>query len=188
MVIYFFQILMNMNNRGQGVFTVLKVQEIRELIKLVDQSSIDEFVYEVEGSKIKMKKKAAEVVTVSQAQPVAQVAVQQPVSPVAPAALTQETKPAPAQPIIETVQEDTSNLHKITSPMVGTFYQSPSPDTDAYVRVGSKVSKDSVVCIVEAMKLFNEIEAEVNGEIVEILVKDGQLVEYGQPLFLVKPE
>ena len=95
---------------------------------------------------------------------------------------------------LETVSEHVDNgrrsssLHKITSPMVGTFYQSPSPDVDAYVKVGSKVSKDSIVCIVEAMKLFNEIEAEVNGEIVEILVKDGQLVEYGQPLFLVKPE
>ena len=72
--------------------------------------------------------------------------------------------------------------------MVGTFYHSPSPDVDPYVKVGSKVSKDSIVCIVEAMKLFNEIEAEVNGEIVEILVKNGQLVEFGQPLFLVKPE
>ena len=72
--------------------------------------------------------------------------------------------------------------------MVGTFYHSPSPDMDAYVKVGSKVSNDSIVCIVEAMKLFNEIEAEVNGEIVEILVKNGQLVEFGQPLFLVKPE
>lgn len=70
--------------------------------------------------------------------------------------------------------------------MVGTFYQSPSPDSDVYVKVGSKVQPDTVVCIVEAMKLFNEIEAEVEGEIVEILVKDGQLVEYGQPLFLVK--
>ena len=70
--------------------------------------------------------------------------------------------------------------------MVGTFYQSSSPDSPAYVEVGSKVTADSIVCIVEAMKLFNEIEAEVTGEIVEILVKDGQLVEYGQPLFLVK--
>ena len=70
--------------------------------------------------------------------------------------------------------------------MVGTFYESPSPDEDAYVQVGTKVTADQVVCIVEAMKLFNEIEAEVDGEIAEILVKDGQLVEYGQPLFLVK--
>jgi acetyl-CoA carboxylase biotin carboxyl carrier protein len=72
--------------------------------------------------------------------------------------------------------------------MVGTFYASPTPETDAYVKTGSVVSKDSIVCIVEAMKLFNEIEAEVNGEIVEVLAKNGQLVEYGQPLFLVKPE
>ena len=93
------------------------------------------------------------------------------------------------QPKAEASQaEVASDLHKITSPMVGTFYASPSPDADAYVKAGSKVSKDSIVCIVEAMKLFNEIEAEVNGEIVEILVKNGQLVEYGQPLFLVKPE
>ena len=70
--------------------------------------------------------------------------------------------------------------------MVGTFYQSPSPEEAAYVQVGTKVSAEQVVCIVEAMKLFNEIEAEVDGEIAEILVKDGQLVEYGQPLFLVK--
>ena len=87
---------------------------------------------------------------------------------------------------VEAIED--AGLHKIVSPMVGTFYQSPSPDVDAYVKVGSKVAKDSIVCIVEAMKLFNEIEAEVDGEIVEILVKNGQLVEYGQPLFLVKPE
>ncbi|MED4204348.1 acetyl-CoA carboxylase biotin carboxyl carrier protein [Neobacillus mesonae] len=167
---------------------MLKVQEIRELIKLVDQSSIDEFVYENEGSKIKMKKTGS--VTVSTVQPVVQAA---------PAAV----QPAPVQaaaphaPVVQEVKQeapkaeqaaDTENLHKITSPMVGTFYASPSPDADPYVSAGSKVSKDSIVCIVEAMKLFNEIEAEVNGEIVEVLAKNGQLVEYGQPLFLVKPE
>ena len=70
--------------------------------------------------------------------------------------------------------------------MVGTFYASPSPDQAAYVQEGDKVGENSVVCIVEAMKLFNEIEAEVKGEIVEVLVDNGQLVEYGQPLFLVK--
>lgn len=166
---------------------MLKVQEIRELIKLVDQSTIDEFEYEHEGSKIKMKKSAA-----AEAAVVQPAAVQRPIEvpvqqPAVSAASIQETAPAAVQEAPkETVQE--ADLHKITSPMVGTFYASPSPDADVYVKSGSKVSKDSVVCIVEAMKLFNEIEAEVNGEIVEILVKDGQLVEYGQPLFLVKPE
>lgn len=167
---------------------MLKVQEIRELIKLVDQSSIDEFVYEHEGYKIKMKKNLGERMVVSQPTTPATAAVEvvqpQVVTPVQVSQpVVQET--VKEAPISEPAQE---NLHKITSPMVGTFYQSPSPDTDVYVKVGSKVSKDSTVCIVEAMKLFNEIEAEVNGEIVEVLVKDGQLVEYGQPLFLVKPE
>ena len=82
--------------------------------------------------------------------------------------------------------KDDAHYHEITAPMVGTFYAAPAPDAEPYVKVGSKVKKDTVVCIVEAMKLFNEIEAEVEGEIVEILVENGQLVEYGQPLFLVK--
>ncbi|TCN22915.1 acetyl-CoA carboxylase biotin carboxyl carrier protein [Mesobacillus foraminis] len=167
---------------------MLKVQEIRELIKLIDQSSIDEFTYEIEGSKIKMKKKGAEQQVI--VQPAHAVEVPQPVQVQAAAAA-----PAPAvssaepkQPSKEEDNQDQANLHKITSPMVGTFYASPSPDADVYVKAGSRVSNDSIVCIVEAMKLFNEIEAEINGEIVEVLVKDGQLVEYGQPLFLVKPE
>jgi acetyl-CoA carboxylase biotin carboxyl carrier protein len=170
---------------------MLKVQEIRELIKLVDQSNIDEFVYEHEGSKISMKKSVVE--TVAAVRPVVQ-AVQAPAVSVASAAPV-AAPPAPKQEIAavetkveESNQVDTSDLHKITSPMVGTFYASPSPDADIYVKAGSKVSKDSIVCIVEAMKLFNEIEAEVNGEIVEVLAKNGQLVEYGQPLFLVKAE
>ncbi|KIL75257.1 acetyl-CoA carboxylase biotin carboxyl carrier protein [Pseudobacillus badius] len=170
----------------------MKVQEIRELIKLVDQSSIEEFVFETEGSKIEMKKNTG--VTYSPA-PQA-VPAQEPVQAAAPAPV----QAAPAVPAAEPAVQETAapeapqqaasneNLHKITSPMVGTFYQSPSPDADVYVKAGSKVSADTVVCIVEAMKLFNEIEAEVEGEIVEVLVKDGQLVEYGQPLFLVKPQ
>jgi acetyl-CoA carboxylase biotin carboxyl carrier protein len=166
---------------------MLKVQEIRELIKLVDQSSIEEFSYEYEGSKIKMKKHgAAKVEHVQQAAP-AQTPQQAPVVQEAPRS-EPKAEAAAVQEVEQEEIQDTSNLHKIVSPMVGTFYQSSSPEADAYVKTGSKVSKDSIVCIVEAMKLFNEIEAEVNGEIVEILVKDGQLVEYGQPLFLVKPE
>ncbi|WP_053367083.1 acetyl-CoA carboxylase biotin carboxyl carrier protein [Bacillus sp. FJAT-27245] len=168
---------------------MLKVQEIREIIKLIDQSSIDEFVYETEGSKIKMKKHAQEV-TVQQ-QPVQVVQAVPAQVQAAPAGMSQAQSvapgtQAPAQPAETPAEQKEDDLHKIVSPMVGTFYQSPSPDADAYVKPGSKVSPDSIVCIVEAMKLFNEIEAEVSGEIVEILVKDGQLVEYGQPLFLVK--
>jgi len=164
----------------------LKIQEIREIIKLVDNSSIEEFTYESEGTKVKLKKNGgnANVASQSPAAP----------APVAQPAPTPVSTPAPAAKPEELISEETpeipaqqdENLHKILSPMVGTFYQSPSPEEAAYVQPGSKVSADQVVCIVEAMKLFNEIEAEVDGEIAEILVKDGQLVEYGQPLFLVK--
>ncbi|MBT2686280.1 acetyl-CoA carboxylase biotin carboxyl carrier protein [Bacillus sp. ISL-37] len=168
---------------------MLKVQEIRELIKLVDQSSIDEFSYEYEGAKIKMKKHGAVKSVVEHVQPAAPAPAPQPVPAVQEAPRTEPNVEAAAvQEVKQEEIQDTSNLHKIVSPMVGTFYQSSSPEADAYVKAGSKVSKDSIVCIVEAMKLFNEIEAEVNGEIVEVLVKDGQLVEYGQALFLVKPE
>jgi acetyl-CoA carboxylase biotin carboxyl carrier protein len=167
---------------------MLKVQEIREIIKLVDQSSLDEFVYEHEGSKIQMKKNL--LTTVNSVQPVTKVVEPVQVSVSTPVAapvgqkqeVVQETSPAAK------TEAEAANLHKIVSPMVGTFYAASSPEADAYVKPGSKISKDSIVCIVEAMKLFNEIEAEVNGEIVEILVKNGQLVEYGQPLFLVKSE
>lgn len=159
----------------------MNVQEIRELIKLIDESGIDEFVYEADGSKLKMKKSTETVTYAVQADAPAP-AVQAPKA--APAVQESQPNQAPEQ----AAPAADNNLHKITSPMVGTFYQSPSPDADNYVKLGSKVRTDSVVCIVEAMKLFNEIEAEVNGEIVEVLVKDGQLVEYGQPLFLVKPE
>lgn len=176
------------------MFKLLKVQEIRELIKLVDQSSIDEFVYENEGSKIQMKKNigATTVTTVPVQLPQAAAQAAPVLHPAAPAAVStaapvQEVKQETANNVSAS-KADTSNLHKITSPMVGTFYASPTPEADVYVKAGSVVTKDSIVCIVEAMKLFNEIEAEVNGEIVEILVKNGQLVEYGQPLFLVKPE
>ncbi|MDH4420374.1 MULTISPECIES: acetyl-CoA carboxylase biotin carboxyl carrier protein [Bacillus] len=161
---------------------MFKIQEVRELIKLIDSSNIDEFEYKKDGTTIKMKKRGNEVVAmqapvVKQAmQPVAPVEVETTVAAAQVEAPKQEEKKA--------VQNE--NLHKITSPMVGTFYASSSPDTPAYVSVGDRVSKDSIVCIVEAMKLFNEIDADVEGEIVEILVNNGQLVEYGQPLFLVK--
>ena len=171
---------------------MLKIQELRELIKLVDQSSIDEFSYELDGSKIKMKKSkavtyveekaAAKTNEVHKAEETVSKSDQEASVQASKAVEAPVKEEAPAKPAAD------ENLHKIVSPMVGTFYQSPSPDQDVYVKTGSKVNDDSVVCIVEAMKLFNEIEAEVKGEIVEILVKDGQLVEYGQPLFLVKPE
>lgn len=164
---------------------MFKVQEIREIIKLVDASSIDEFVYEADGAKVKLKKKngVTEVVAPKKAVEAAPAPVAAAPAPVVEAAPAPKVEAAPAAPAAETAE-----LHKITSPMVGTFYQAPNPESPAYVKVGDKVGEESIVCIVEAMKLFNEIEAEIKGEIVEVLVQDGQLVEYGQPLFLVKAE
>lgn len=101
-------------------------------------------------------------------------------------------QPVPVQVSAAQTQEQVTSkeqgLEEIKSPIVGTFYATPSPDSEPFVEVGSKVEENSVVCIVEAMKVMNEIKAETVGTIVEILVKDGQAVEYGQPLFKVKPE
>lgn len=170
---------------------MLKIQEIREIIKLIDQSSIEKFTFESEGTKIKLEKangvqqqpvqiEQRKEEPAQQEQPVIQ-EMKKEQSEQAPA--KQESKETSTN---SSTAENDPSLHKITSPMVGTFYKSSSPDADPYVQKGDSVKTDSIVCIVEAMKLFNEIEAEVSGEIVEILVEDGQLVEYGQPLFLVK--
>jgi acetyl-CoA carboxylase biotin carboxyl carrier protein len=167
------------------------MHEIRELIKLVDQSSITKFDYEFEGLKVCIKKgtiKGTQIQAVSSVQgSVPQHVDSTPVQTPAQATSVSTSEPVTAAEENST-EKDTAGLHKIVSPMVGTYYSSPSPDSPAYVKVGDKVNDSSVVCIVEAMKLMNEIEAEVRGEIVEILVQNGQLVEYGQPLFLVKPE
>ncbi len=167
---------------------MLKIQDIRELIKAIDQSSIEEFKYEVDGTKITLRKERTLVQQIQQP-------IVAPAPVVAPQPQIASTVQLGVEKVVEEAKQEVKqevssklNLHKITSPMVGTFYAAPSPDSPPYVKVGDKVSTDTVVCIVEAMKLMNEIEAEIKGEIVEILVENGQLVEYGQELFLVKVE
>ncbi|GGK19055.1 acetyl-CoA carboxylase biotin carboxyl carrier protein [Caldalkalibacillus thermarum TA2.A1] len=172
---------------------MLKMHEIRELIKLVDQSKITEFEYEFEGLKISIKKDEQQEVQPAQNVTPAPPEAQRPADPVEvkekPDVSPQPAREEHAQPKkAQEEEKDTSGLHKIVSPMVGTFYRAPAPDAEPYVKEGDKVTENTVVCIVEAMKLMNEIEAEVRGEIVEVLAENGQLVEYGQPLFLVKPE
>ncbi|MDV2685145.1 acetyl-CoA carboxylase biotin carboxyl carrier protein [Alkalihalophilus lindianensis] len=159
---------------------MLKVQEIKELIRAMDQSSLDEMKFEQEGTKIVLKKQVAEATT-------GQATAPTPVTEVKPAAPAKvEAAEQAPKPVAKETKEE-SNLHTITSPMVGTFYSSPSPDADAYVKTGDSVEEETVVCIVEAMKLMNEIEAEVTGKVVEVLAQNGELVEYGQPLFVVEP-
>ncbi|MDF2960025.1 MAG: acetyl-CoA carboxylase [Paenibacillus sp.] len=165
---------------------MFKLSEIKELIKLVDQTSLQELEIESEGSRLMIRKpNKTESVVVSAAP------LQQSFQPVIShhegqavrAADTGAGAPAADKPSVAD-----ANLHRIVSPMVGTFYESPSPGAASFVSKGSQVKEKSVVCIIEAMKLMNEIEAEVKGEIVEVLVENGQLVEYGQPLFLVRSE
>ncbi|MBC1805680.1 acetyl-CoA carboxylase biotin carboxyl carrier protein [Listeria cossartiae subsp. cayugensis] len=154
---------------------MLSIDEIKQLIELIDESSLDEFELETKDSKILLKKNKT-VVT----QAVQEAAVVAPVqaAPVAPVQA--------AAPQVEASAAEDTNLEVITSPMVGTFYASASPEDANFVSVGSKVSAQSVVCIVEAMKLFNEITADIDGEIAEVLVSSGELVEFGQPLFKVR--
>lgn len=164
---------------------MLKVQEVREIIRLIDESSIDEFTYETNGTKIKLKKNTSEQTIQKIPVPVEQSTEAQTQAK----KVVEGEKAAKVHTEKEVLQEEEVATHydyEIVSPMVGTFYKAPSPESDPYVSLDSNVDESSIVCIVEAMKLFNEIEAEVSGTIVEILVEDGDLVEYGQPLFRVK--
>jgi acetyl-CoA carboxylase biotin carboxyl carrier protein len=146
----------------------LNMDEIRALADLANEHGLTEFEFENENIRVRLSKQQA--VPVYQSTPSS-----------APSAA------APATPSVETpVVDEDAGLHKIVSPIVGTFYRSPGPDKDSYVSEGSRVSPDMTVCIVEAMKLMNEIQAEVSGQIVKIYVENGQPVEYGQALFGVK--
>lgn len=161
-----------MGNEGKKGEASFDLNEIRELAEMVDEFGFTQFEFENENIKVSFGK------AVQMAQP-APVYMPQPA-----AAIHQSTAPAAAEDAKPA--DPDADLHKITSPIVGTFYRSPGPDKEPYVKEGSSVSSDSVVCIVEAMKLMNEIQAEISGEIVKIYVENGQPVEYGQPLFGIK--
>lgn len=148
----------------------LNLEEIRELAELVSDYGFTDFKFENEKIKVRLSKQIF-------AQPEMRAAL----STVAPA---NSAQPVAAQPEPMPAIED--ELHTITSPIVGTYYSAPGPDKDLYVSVGSKVTPETVVCIVEAMKLMNEIQAETAGEVVKIYVENGQPVEYGQPLFGIR--
>ncbi|HLS60640.1 MAG TPA: acetyl-CoA carboxylase biotin carboxyl carrier protein [Virgibacillus sp.] len=169
---------------------MLKVQEIREIIKLIDESTISEFTYETNETKVVLKKDQATVASPVSSQD--QVVTDQSVEVQEKQKVAVQAQAVDEKEVVITDQPTTNSSltvdydYEIVSPMVGTLYSAPSPEEDPYVANGAQVTKDTVVCIVEAMKLFNEIVADVSGEIVEVLVEDGELVEYGQPLFRVK--
>jgi acetyl-CoA carboxylase biotin carboxyl carrier protein len=154
----------------------MDLKQIHDLIKVVNKSNIGEISIEDKDGKVTIKQKE-EKVTVTTAP--AQMYTSGPAAPVAQAAPSAPTA-APAAPVA-------SNLITIKSPMIGTFYRRASPDKPLMAEEGTEVSPGKVVCIIEAMKLFNEIESEVKGTIVKVLVEDASPVEYDQPLFLVEP-
>jgi acetyl-CoA carboxylase biotin carboxyl carrier protein len=160
-------------------------KQIQELIKMINKSNIGEVSIEEKGFKLTIKQKeepAVQQVIAAplQAQPVAALAA----VPV-PAAHPQAS--APVDKSAKASEAPAGNTVTIKSPMIGTFYRSPSPDKSSFVNVGDEISPGKVVCIIEAMKLFNEIESEIQGKIVKVLVEDASPVEYDQPLFLVEP-
>jgi acetyl-CoA carboxylase biotin carboxyl carrier protein len=151
------------------------MDELRELADLVIEHGFTDFEFENENIRVRLSK------TISTLSPAAYSAP--PSTPPVPNA--HEAAPVQETPS-ESEAEPDADLYKITSPIVGTFYRAPGPEKEPYVNEGSKVSPETTVCIVEAMKLMNEIQAEVSGEIVRIYVENGQPVEYGQPLFGVR--
>jgi len=157
----------------------MNLEEIKDLIKLVSKSGLGKVEIEREGFRISIKGSQAEPIMV-QAAPM--VAAPAPIHAAAPVAAS-----APATAPAAEAAADDSKYITVKSPMIGTFYRTPGPDKDPFVNVGDTIQKGDKVCIIEAMKTFNEIEAEVSGKIVKVLVDNASPVDYDQPLFLVDP-
>ncbi len=172
----------------------MNTKEIQNLIKLINESNLSEFKMKDGDFRLTIRTKEYHKYIKGSPQTQAPVVISTPSSTPTPSApvVQQESTNTQNNSVNDTQTADQKDsregLLEIKSPIVGTFYRSPSPDKDPFVKVGDKVNTDSVVCIVEAMKLFNEIEAEVSGKIVDVLVDDGSPVEYDQVLYLVDPK
>jgi len=167
----------------------MDIKEIQELIKFVAKSGATEVNLEIDNVKISIKSPAKKGMV-----PETTIIQQIPVAQSSPAVMPVASTPAPAAatetPAAKSTEEKSSDDDKyitVKSPMIGTFYRKPSPDKDAFVNVGDTIKPGDVLCVVEAMKLFNEIESEVSGKIVKVLLDDSMPVEYDQPLFIVDP-
>lgn len=158
----------------------MNIQEIQDLIKFVSKTQVSEVEIEKKDFKIIIKSEIKH--KGGENQPIY---VQAPAAQQIPAAAAPVAAPAPVA--AAPAASDDSKLITVKSPMIGTFYRSAGPDKDVFVNVGDSISKGTTVCIIEAMKLFNEIESEISGKIVKVLVDDASPVEYDQPLFLVEP-
>lgn len=152
---------------------------LKKLIKLLDSSNLAELEIEEQGSKIRLSKPRPKITGMMAPSNMQMMPMTSSSSEDTSISVEKKTD-------AKAVETKSENSYEVRSPMVGTFYRAPSPDADAYVQVGSNVGEGSVLCIIEAMKLMNEIESEVTGKIVKILVENGQPVEYNQPLFLIE--
>ena len=167
----------------------MELKEIQDILKLVNRTDLTEVEIEKDGFKIKIRRKSPEnnVIYTTQAPPVPVAPVQAP-----PAHAPVPTAPAPAPQSSEQAKDSSGaassseNTYTFRSPMIGTFYRAGSPESPPFAKVGDQISKGQVLGIIEAMKLFNEIESEVDGKVVKILVENAQPVEYDQPLFLIE--
>ena len=159
----------------------VNMEELRELIGLLRDNGLAELELENEGFRVRLRRDSA-------SEPASYAAAPSPAPGPAPAVPAPTATATPAHPGTQatTAASQDQDLHIIPSPIVGTFYRSPSPTADPFVKIGSNVGPESVVCIIEAMKLMNEIQAEATGEVVKIYVENGQPVEYGQPLFGIR--
>ena len=164
----------------------MDLRELKEILQILEEKEITEFELEEEGMKLRIRKAAASLN--HSAAPGAPVPLVHTVLPSAlNVAIPAPAAPAPAAPAPEPVAEDTG-LVAVKSPIVGTFYRAPDPGSPAFVNVGDHVRVGQVLCIIEAMKLMNEIEAEVAGEVVKVHHDSGQPVQYGEPLFDIRPD
>ena len=143
----------------------MELGDLKELIELLKETDITELHIEKDGSKVRIKREKF----------------------LSPLGGTVQKTSLSEEKLVTELEDETQRLVTITSPIVGTFYRAPSPEAQAFVEVGQRVNKGAVLCIVEAMKLMNEIESDVDGIIVKVLVENGQPVEYGEPLFLIEP-
>jgi len=156
---------------------------LKKLIKMLDVSNLAEIEIEEEGTKLKLSKPKPKIAVNPNPVQIPVVQNQQVPSVIETPQVSTSIVPAEAEEKETLIPE---NVYEVKSPMVGTFYRTPSPDADPYVSVGDNVNKGSVLCIIEAMKLMNEIESEVSGKILKILVENEQAIEYNQPLFLIE--
>jgi acetyl-CoA carboxylase biotin carboxyl carrier protein len=167
-------------SKSSPSFANPEIQQIEQLLQFMTEHNLEEFEYSRGDLRIRLRKPSAGVV-VSAPRTVAAPEIIIPASMEVPVASSGDAAAAAPE------ARSTEDLHLVKSPIVGTYYESPSPGTEAFVKVGSYVETGKVLCIVEAMKLMNEIESDIAGEVIRIFVENGQPVEYGQPLFGIRP-